>query len=1177
MAEATTIRNHNNGAANNGTRGIADPIQRPADATQPAARPQSVGKTEGLRFNRVFSKPGVSPYDEVRWERRDASITDFTGKPIFFQKDIEVPVDWSVTATNIVASKYLHGPMDAAPDSEYVRENSVRQLVSRVAETIRDWGMCDNYFATPEDAALFHDELVHLLVTQKVAFNSPVWFNVGCDRLEPNSDAQNWHYNPHSCAVEFSVTGYRNPQCSACFINSVDDSLDSILTLAKTEGMLFKWGSGTGSNLSPIRGSMELLSGGGTASGPLSFMRGFDAFAGVIKSGGKTRRAAKMVILNVDHPDIIDFIECKSKEEAKAWALMQAGYDGSSGPDSEAYSSIFFQNANNSVRVTDEFMQAVERDGDFTVYTVKDHLPVKTYKARDIMKKIAEATWLCGDPGMQYDTTINKWHTSKNSGRINASNPCSEYMFLDNSACNLASFNLMKFVDHAGNFDIASYRHAIGILITAMDILVDNSGYPTEWIARNSHDYRPLGLGYANLGALLMSFGLPYDSDAGRDFAATLTAIMCGEAYLQSSKIAEKCPPLASTTPLTARADRGIGLGTSDRQAGRGAGACPGYYVNREPFLDVIRMHRAEVNNIGKSRTSAEPFVTPQLKELIEASRDCWDLALAHGEKYGYRNSQVTVLAPTGTIGFMMDCDTTGIEPDLALVKYKKLVGGGMIKIVNNTVPAALFKLGYSSDQVDAIVSYIDATGTIEGAPAIKPEHLACFDCSFKPSKGTRSIHYTGHVKMMAATQPFLSGAISKTVNLPHDCSLDDISEAYMDAWRLGLKAVAVYRDGSKGAQPLNVSDGKGAKEIKGTKEGPIDALNQAADRVLASLVQGKPGSESDLKTLEAKVSEKLEVTSRSILAAANAFSEALQRAVILSEAKQKIVIPSDPERAKRVEGESRDLDSRGLTDAQDVNSPPRAVRHRLPAERASLTHKFSLSGHEGYITVGLYPSGEPGEIFIKMAKEGSTVSGLMDSFATAISLSLQHGVPLKVLCEKFAHTRFEPSGWTGNEHIGYAKSIMDYIFRWLQLRFLSGQQLSLFTGLGAPTAEVVIPSDPERSKGEPGAPYLPKTDVGPGVTADQHQPTRGMGATSSPQGGIAPDPNVILSGGRIPESNDLRSSDLPDRGLIHAADAMRTMYDMGDAPSCHTCGAIMVRNGSCYRCMSCGSTSGCS
>ncbi len=1068
--------------------------------------------SSALRFNRFFSKPNVSPYDDVQWERRTALITDASGKAIFEQKDVEVPVDWSMTATNIVASKYLHGQMNT-PE----RETGVRQLVARVAETVRDWGLNGGYFSTPEDAAIFHDELVHLLVTQKAAFNSPVWFNVGCDRLEPNSDAQNWHFNQHTCAIEFSVTGYSTPQCSACFINAVDDSLDSILTLAKTEGMLFKWGSGTGTNLSTLRGSSELLSGGGTASGPLSFMRGFDAFAGVIKSGGKTRRAAKMVILNVDHPDIVDFVECKMKEEAKAWALMREGYDGSSGPDSEAYSSIFFQNANNSVRVTDEFMRAYEKDSDFTTYTVKGHEPVKTYRARDLMHKIAEATWQCGDPGMQYDSTINRWHTSKNTGRINASNPCSEYMFLDNSACNLASFNLLKFVTPAGTFDIEAYRAAIDILITAMEILVDNSGYPTESIAKNSHDYRPLGLGYANLGALLMAFGLPYDSDAGRDFAATLTAIMCGEAYLQSSRIAEKCPAMASATPLTASVEHN-------------GGACPGFYVNREPFLDVIRMHRAEVNNIGKSRTAGDKtFAVPQFDELLDASRDCWDKALAHGEKYGYRNSQVTVLAPTGTIGFMMDCDTTGIEPDLALVKYKKLVGGGMIKIVNNTVPAALFKLGYNNNQVDVIVSYIDATGTIEGAPGIKPEHLAVFDCSFKPSKGTRSINYMGHIKMMAAAQPFLSGAISKTVNLPHDCSIDDIAEAYAESWRQGLKAVAIYRDGSKGAQPLNVSDGNKAKAIKGAAAD--ETLTAAADRVLAALSTGKAAPEADVKTLEAKLSDKIEVTAKSVTSAASAFTSALA------------TIATNPQ-------------------DQSADAPPRAVRHRLPEERASLTHKFGIAGHEGYITVGLYPNGQPGEIFIRMAKEGSTVAGLMDSFATAISLALQHGVPLRVLCEKFAHSRFEPSGWTGNEQIGYAKSIMDYIFRWLQLRFLSGTQLSLFAGLaGAAAASTstagAITGERNESRDQQLSP-------------EQHASTRGMGATSAPQGGILPD---LQASGY--ESTTM--PEMKDRGVYHAADAMKEMYDMGDAPSCHTCGAIMVRNGSCYRCMSCGSTSGCS
>ena len=639
----------------------------------------SVATAQGLRFSRHFTKPGVSPYDEIAWERRDAVIQDWKGNLIFEQKNVEVPSDWSVTATNIVASKYLHG-LNGTDE----REDGVRALITRVAESIRDWGIRDGYFASEADADTFYAELAHLLLNQKVAFNSPVWFNVGCDRLEPNSDAQNWHWNPHTCAIEFSVTGYSKPQCSACFINSVQDSLDSILTLAKTEGMLFKWGSGAGSNLSTIRGSMETLSGGGTASGPLSFMRGFDAFAGVIKSGGKTRRAAKMVVLNIDHPDIEDFIECKVKEEEKAWHLVQAGYDGS-GPDSEAYSSIFFQNANNSVRVTDEFMQAVEADGTFTTKTVKGKHPVKEYKARELMNKLSEATWQCGDPGMQYDTTINRWHTSKNTARINASNPCSEYMFLDDSACNLASFNLLKFLTPAGTFDIAAYRHAIAIVTTAMEIIVDSAGYPTEMIAKNSHDYRPLGLGYANLGALLMAFGLPYDSDAGRDFAGTLTAILCGDAYWQSARIAETCAPLGAATPLT-------------KQADISGGACPGFYINREPFLDVIRMHRAEVNKIGSSRHSAEPFVAPQLAELIAASKHSWDGALAHGEKHGYRNSQVTVLAPTGTIGFMMDCDTTGVEPDLALVKYKKLVGGGMIKIVNNTVPSALTKLGYTED-----------------------------------------------------------------------------------------------------------------------------------------------------------------------------------------------------------------------------------------------------------------------------------------------------------------------------------------------------------------------------------------------------------------------------------------------------------------------------------------------
>ena len=1109
-----------------------------------AAALQTPHSQRGLIFTRRFTTEGVSPYDELEWEQRTASINDSKGNTIFEQRNVEVPVDWSMTATNIVASKYLHGRL-GTPE----RETGVRQLVSRVAETIRDWGMAGSYFATYEDAVIFHDELAHMLLTQKVAFNSPVWFNVGCDRLEPDAEGQNWHWDPSTGGVRYAATGYHNPQCSACFINSVEDSMSGIMDLARTEAMLFKFGSGTGTNFSSLRSSKESVSGGGTASGPLSFMRGLDAFAGVIKSGGKTRRAAKMAILNVEHPDIVDFIECKAKEEQKAHTLIKAGYDGS-GPDSEAFSSIFFQNANNSVRVSDEFMRAYETDGEYTTYTVKGHEPVASYKARDIMRKIADATWLCGDPGLQFDTIINRWHTCKNTARINASNPCSEYMFLDNSACNLASFNLMKYVTPAGGFDIPAYRHSISVVITAMEIRVDNSGYPTESIARNSHDYRPLGLGYANLGGLLMAFGLPYDSAAGRDLAAALTAILCGQAYLQSAIVAANCPSIASATPLTAPV-----ASEAERQRG---GACPGFYINREPFLDVIRMHRAEVNKIGKSRQSGAPFNVPQLDALIDASRESWDMALVYGERHGYRNSQTTVLAPTGTIGFMMDCDTMGIEPELALVKYKKLVGGGMIKIVNNTVPAALFKLGYSDNEVNAIVSYIDATGTIEGAPGIKLEHLAVFDCSFKPVKGTRSIHYMGHVKMMAAAQPFLSGAISKTVNLPQEATVEDIAEAYAESWRQGIKAVAIYRDGSKGTQPLNTSmDAK-------REPSPLDA---AAGRVLAQIAAGQPAADADVKALEAKAAEKLEVPAKSILLASAAFQRALEE--IARAAAVPLLQPTaspDPAPEAPV--------------AQDLNAPPRAVRHRLQDERASITHKFAIAGHEGYLTVGLYPSGQVGEIFIKMAKEGSTVSGLMDAFATSISIALQHGVPLKVLCEKFAHTRFEPSGWTGNEQIGYAKSLMDYIFRWLNLRFLSGTQLSLFSSFAQQAPQ--LPASPSMIPDAEGEEVSGIAQDNMARLAEQvarrlsqiSNPSGGLGmGIAGAGGGIAPDAHVASPSA----ASSTQVPSLADRGIYHAADAMRDMFEMGDAPSCSVCGAIMVRNGSCYRCMECGSTSGCS
>ncbi len=861
-----------------------------------ARRPVPVSQRVGVDFPRYFTsrlEPGKTPYDDVKWELRTASIGNDKGAVIFEQRDVEVPAEWSQTATNIVVSKYFYGKVGSTE-----RETSVRQLVGRVVNTIADWGRDQRYFRTPEDAENFRSDLAHLMLTQKACFNSPVWFNVGV--AEPRG--YGWYYDEASDSVKKLEQGQAKPQCSACFINSVGDTLEAILDLAKTEGMLFKWGSGTGTNLSSLREEDGLLSSGGRASGPLSFMKGFDAFAGVIKSGGKTRRAAKMVILNADHPDIEKFVWCKAKEEKKAHTLIDAGYDSSL--DGDAYSSIFFQNANNSVRATDEFMQAVESDGDWWTRSRLAGQPVKRYKARDLMKQIAEATHQCGDPGMQFDTTINRWHTSKNTARINASNPCSEYMFLDDSACNLASMNLMKFAGSDGQFDVEAYRHAVDTMTIAQEIIVDNAAYPTEKIAKNSHDFRPLGLGYANLGALLMSMGIPYDSDQGRDLAAGLTAIMCGQAYLTSARISE-----GSTGP------------------------CEGYAVNEEPFLDVIRMHRDATAKIDNRRV-------PQA--IYENARKCWEEAYELGRVAGFRNAQTTVLAPTGTIGFMMDCDTTGIEPDLALVKFKKLVGGGVIKIVNNTVPEALLKLGYSTDQMNAIVDHIDSSGTIEGAPGLKPEHLPVFDCSFRPQNGTRSIHYMGHVRMMAAVQPFISGAISKTINMPEESTAEDVMSAYMESWRLGLKAVAIYRDNSKRVQPLSSGSAKGAKAANG---------------------------------------------------------------------------PAQVEIKERI-----------------VYQP---VRHKLPAERQSITHKFSIGGHEGYITVGMYEDGQPGEVFISMAKEGSTISGLMDSFATAISYALQYGVPLKFFVDKFSHVRFEPSGWTGNPQVPYAKSIMDYIFRWMGAKFL--------------------------------------------------------------------------------------------------------------------------------------------
>ena len=886
--------------------------------------------TTGIPFPRYFTsklEPGKTPSDEVQWETRTASIGNDKGTTIFEQRDVTVPVDWSQTATNIVASKYFYGKM-GSPE----RETSVAQLVERVVDTIAAWGIKDHYFRSETDAENFRLELAHLMLTQKACFNSPVWFNVGVSETR----GYGWIYEKQSNAVKKLESGVMRPQCSACFIVSVKDSLESILDLAKTEGMLFKWGSGTGSNLSALREEDAVLSGGGRASGPLSFMKGFDAFAGVIKSGGKTRRAAKMVILNTDHPDIEKFIWCKAKEEKKAHTLVEAGYDSSL--DGDAYSSIFFQNANNSVRATDDFMEAAARDADWWTKGVASGQPVKRYKAREILRAIADATHQCGDPGMQFDTTINRWHPCKNTARINASNPCSEYMFLDDSACNLSSLNLMKFVGPDGQFDVEAFRHAVDTMIVAQEIIVDNASYPTQKIGENSHAFRPLGLGFANLGALLMSMGIPYDSDQGRDYAGAITAVMCGQAYLTSSRIAAE-----STGPFE------------------------GYAVNEQPFLEVIRMHRDAVSRINRHNIPTA---------LYQGAQQCWDDAYESGRRSGYRNAQVTVIAPTGTIGFMMDCDTTGIEPDLALVKYKKLVGGGLIKIVNNTVPAALIKLGYTPEQVEAIVSHIDSTGTIESSPHLKPEHLAVFDCSFRPQNGTRSIHYMGHVRMMAAVQPFISGAISKTINMPEESTVEEVMNAYTESWKLGIKAVAIYRDNSKRVQPMSSGAGS-AKEKKA-------AAAAAAPTVTEKIVY-------------------------------------------------------------------------------------RPVRRKLPDERSAITHKFSIGGHEGYITVGMYENGDPGEIFITMAKEGSTISGLMDSFATAVSFNLQYGVPLKFLVDKFAHVRFEPSGWTGNQQIPYAKSIMDYIFRWLGARFLGPEYAN--TEAGETTA--LRPTEPDAQQSLPFTPAV--------------------------------------------------------------------------------------------------------
>jgi ribonucleoside-diphosphate reductase alpha chain len=1327
---------------------------KPAQArTQPPsgfAPPLSLRRAaEGLKIERFFTRPGVDPFDEVEWETRNAVIGNEKGQVVFEQKDVEVPRFWSQTATNVVASKYFRGTL-GTPE----RERSVKQLIGRVVRTIAGWGRAQGYFDSEADAQAFEAELKHLLVYQKMSFNSPVWFNIGIESRPQSSACQPYHARvmtasgpmpigeivekrliglpvfdsqaltqvvavkrngrkpvyrielrdgfsveatgdhyvcahnvrrtmtvewrrvdtltkgmvmrvyPHaaetvtppgdprevaeaalagwlqadgfvgryedgtnrSLTIEFMTNGaeehkwvldhlqtvfpdvhskvtdvetkdtaqkvrrvrlygevlrpfvekydllrrgteirvpraifaasndavaaylksvfqadgyaslhgdtsahialaviardwvrdlqvlltrfgiysrYRRKEekredrhdtweldisisserqqfaetigfvserknltlrqslqrdgklCPEvrfaeieaivplgeqevydiqtgsgvylsegvlvhnCFINSVEDTMESILGLARTEGMLFKYGSGTGTNLSPIRSSKELLAGGGTASGPVSFMKGYDAFAGVIKSGGKTRRAAKMVILNIDHPDIEEFINCKKEEERKAWALIDAGY--SPALDGPAYSSIFFQNSNNSVRVTDEFMKAVESDGEWQTRAVTSGEPVDTYRARDLMKMIADAAWHCGDPGMQFDTTINDWHTVPKTGRINASNPCSEYMHLDDSACNLASLNLMKLVKEDGELDVPAYKKAIETTILAQEIIVDNASYPTQRIAQNSHDYRPLGLGYANLGALLMSRGLAYDSDAGRDYAGAITSVLTGQGYVMSARVAEKMGPFN------------------------------GFEKNREPFLRVIKKHGAQTARIDSAHVPLD---------LYTAARDCWEEAHELGEKHGIRNSQATVIAPTGTIAFMMDCDTTGIEPDIALIKYKKLVGGGLLKIVNQTVPRALERLGYSENEVKEIMEYVEENETIEGAPHLKDAHLPVFDCAFRPLRGSRSIQYMGHLRMMAAAQPFISGAISKTVNVPSDVTVDEIMEAYMQSWKLGLKAVAIYRDGCKRSQPLSTS--------KDQAKGKTDAITPAA-------------------------------------AAAAAVAE----------------------------------------------GPARAVRRRLPVERRAITHKFSIAGHDGYITVGMYEDGTAGEIFLVMAKEGSVVSGLMDSFATAVSMALQYGVPLQVLVDKFSHVRFEPSGFTNNPEIPIAKSIVDYIFRWLASKFLS--------------------RDAQQAIG------IHVKDEGPAAPTLTNGSKLGALGPAPIAGG--PLPVSLVPGPGGPAASD-RGPTGPHSVGAAANDTSRAPFAFHpdeDAPPCPDCGSIMVRNAACYKCLNCGATSGCS
>jgi len=990
-------------------------------------------ETMGLKIEHYFSTAGVHPFEQLEWEIRSAKITGDNGQAIFEQDNIEVPTCWSQLATKVVASKYFYGDVESGR-----RENSVKQLVHRVCKTIADRGKKDGYFATDEDAEIFYNELVWLCVNQYGAFNSPVWFNVGLlDVYNVKGGKHNFHWDLERKEAVACENSYEYPQSSACFIQSVKDSMEDIMRLATSEAMLFKHGSGTGTDLSTLRSSKEKLSGGGKPSGPLSFMRVYDQIAAVIKSGGKTRRAAKMQSLKVDHPDIKEFITCKTEEEKKAWALIEAGYDGDY--NNEAYNSVMFQNSNLSVRVTDEFMQAVEKDAKWTTHAVTTGEKMDEHSARELMDLIAEGTRLCGDPGLQYHSTVNRWHTCPNSGPINASNPCSEYMFVDDSACNLASLNLIKFRKEDGSIDIEGLKKAIRIFIIAQEILVDNGSYPDKAIAVNSHLFRALGLGYANLGSLMMSLALPYDSDQARAIAGAISAIMTGTAYSVSAEIASIKEPFDQ------------------------------FEKNKESMLKVINMHRQHACDLPESHCP---------DYLRNAAKDTWDQALDAGTKVGLRNAQVTVLAPTGTIGFMMDCDTTGIEPDIALVKYKLLAGGGMLKLVTKTVPMALEKLGYSADEIKSICDYIDKNETIEGSKELNPDHLAVFDCAFKARNGKRCIHYIAHLKMMAAVQPFISGAISKTINMPKESTAEDIAAAYMEGWKLGLKAVAIYRDGSKKLQPVST------KKHKDTKA------------------------------------------------------------------------------------------------SAEVSAPAKPFRRRLPDTRQSITHKFSVVGHEGYLTVGLYEDGQPGELFITMAKEGSTVGGLMDVIGTCTSMALQYGVPLITLVDKFRHARFEPSGMTSNRDIPFAKSLIDYIFCWLGCQFIPGYADKNTPNRGASagttenknttTAKKLVEKTKDLAQKIAEAKVLKREGKKPPAPEPSIKttPIESKHRFASLANRIS-----VLVGSNVTDESRALMSEVKALEQFNAQFA----HFPDDAPACDICGSITVRNGTCYKCYNCGNSMGCS